>query len=113
VHVPSASAPPQDEDDRRRYRRVPVRLGVTYRSSTLTVDGQTVDLSLGGAFVTTSRLDPIGSEAEVILDLPQAEALELRGRVARVTTSGMGLVFEELARRPRLSLANLLLSSGL
>ncbi len=120
-----ASSPPDSDlqdSDRRRYRRVPLRLGVTYRSPTLTVDAQTSNLSLGGAFVISSRFDPIGTEADVILTVPEADALQLRGRVAWTTAlettasgasaSGMGLVFQALGRDPRLMLANLLLSSS-
>lgn len=98
--------------DRRRYRRVELRLGMTYRSPSLTVDGHTSNLSLGGAFVLSSQLDPIGTEADVLLAVPHTKALQLRGRVARVTDSGMGLVFDELGRDPRLILANLLLSNS-
>lgn len=88
-----------------------VRLAATYRSPTLTIDTQVANLSLGGAFLYSTRVDDIGACAELSLDVYD-RGLTIVARVAWTTPRGMGLTFETVDVNQRRLLANLLLQSN-
>lgn len=108
---PWKSCNESSEEDRRHHRRVAVRLAATYRSPTLTIDTQVANLSLGGAFLYSTRVDEIGAYAELSLDV-HSRALTIVARVAWTTPRGMGLTFETVDVDQRRLLANLLLQSN-
>ena len=85
----------------------------TYRSTSLTADGEILNISQGGLFLGTGSRDAVGTEAEVIIGLPHdAGPLVVRGVVAWVGSGdqGMGISFRPLGRKPRMTLANFLLA---
>jgi CheY-like chemotaxis protein len=57
------------EHERRRTRRVPLKCGVQLRAGDQDIDGQTVDVSMEGLLVKTSRPIPVGSSVNVSLQL--------------------------------------------
>jgi two-component system chemotaxis response regulator CheY len=61
------------EHEKRRFRRVLVQAKVRVKCGDLSVEGETIDLSLNGALVRASHTFPVGSPVEVSLFL-------LRGR---------------------------------
>lgn len=103
-------------DDRRKHRRVPVKLPATYRSANRTVDAYVANLSQGGLFIMCEDIDDVGTPAEVAINLPGESPLVVSGSVAWCVhgqdSRGMGFRFADLGRRPRLLLANYLLRSN-
>ncbi len=99
----------------RRHPRYDVSLPVRYTSSTLTLDCVALDLSLGGVFLSTSRLDELGSGCSILISdqpgsLPTPDAtrdgrvMSFRGVVRNVVhrgRTGMGIEFESLDSRQR------------
>jgi hypothetical protein len=62
---------PDPKSDRRSRQRIPVRLGVSIRSSQgQPATGHTRDLSTGGIFLYVDSAILVGSELEMVLMLP-------------------------------------------
>lgn len=57
------------EQERRRFRRVPLRTKVRLKSGGAEVECETIDLSLNGTLVRAARVFPAGSSVEVALFL--------------------------------------------
>ncbi len=60
------------ENKARRFRRVALRMKVQLVSANAQVDGETVDISLGGMLVKVPRIFPKGAFVEVSLHLPSS-----------------------------------------
>lgn len=71
----------QNEGQHRAYQRIPVRLGVRFRSESEFVAEHALNLSRGGIFIQTDDPPPIDTAVEVELQLPDASP--------PVTTSGI------------------------
>jgi DNA-binding response OmpR family regulator len=56
----------------RRTRRVPLRSRVLIRFCGQEIEGETVDVSMQGLLVRAQRMIPIGSSAEITMELSQA-----------------------------------------
>ena len=104
------------EREKRRFRRVPVRAKVRVKCGDKSVEGETIDLSLNGALVRSSRIFPVGSPVEVSLYLhtgrPPVAGL---GAIMRVVEGNqMGIQLEQLppAESGRLQEYLLPLTSG-
>ena len=95
----------------RRYQRVKVCCRVSLQSGQERLDGMTLDLSLGGMFMQTSRTLPVGTPVHVILEhKPGMPPLELAGRIARVSGGdGMGLQIENAGSKQSQRLQEFLL----
>ncbi len=80
----------------RRYERVKVSCKISIERNQERISGMTLDLSLGGMFVQTSRTLPAGSLVQVVLELkPGAPPLHLPARVVRAAGQDcMGLQIE-------------------
>ena len=87
------------EHERRRFRRVELRSKVQIRAEGATVEGETVDVSLGGALVKAPRLLPVPSSVHVSLFLqPDAKPVAGHGSVMRtVGLDRMGIQFDRLS----------------
>jgi two-component system chemotaxis response regulator CheY len=99
------------EQEKRRFRRVPVRAKVQVKCGAKTVEGETVDLSLNGALIRAPHTFPVGSPVEVRLYLlagkPPIAGL---GSIMRVVEdTQMGIQLEQLAGAGSLELQEYLL----
>jgi DNA-binding response OmpR family regulator len=80
------------QHERRRFQRVVVSCRVSLSNGMETVDGMTLDLSLGGMMVKASSTLPKDSMVKVILYPGAAGPLQAQGRVVRVLDENrMGL----------------------
>jgi len=85
------------ENEKRRFRRVKVQCKVSITCGSEHMSGTTLDMSLGGLFVQTSHVLPLGSVARVSIDL-KPEPLTVSARVLRIAGEDcMGMQFENLA----------------
>ncbi len=57
------------EHEKRRFRRVAVRANVRVKCGDRSVEGETIDISLNGAFVRAPHAFPVGSTVEISLYL--------------------------------------------
>jgi len=103
---------PDDDDDRRLSRRVPVALRAFYRSPRQTLDTHVTNLSQGGLFLSAPSESTLGTPAHVELEIPgEEQRFVLPGEVAWCGSQGkgIGVRFFEPTRKVRLVLANFLL----
>ncbi|HWZ92241.1 MAG TPA: TIGR02266 family protein [Polyangiaceae bacterium] len=96
---------PASESVRREHKRVSVELEVSLGSEHNFYAGLAENLSAGGVFIATHRLQKVGSKIDVSLRMPDsAETFELVGEVRWVrvyneqsdTPPGLGIRFEAL-----------------
>jgi len=86
------------ENEKRRFRRIKVQCKVSISSGSTRLTGATLDMSLGGIFVQSSHVLPVGSVARVSIDLKSDPPLSVSARVLRVAGEDcMGMQFENLA----------------
>lgn len=82
------------------------------------VTGRVSNLSQSGLSVRCNEVDPLGTTAQIDLELPsQDDPITLSGRVVWVTSdsdrgSTMGIGFDELPKASALALANFVLRSS-
>jgi two-component system chemotaxis response regulator CheY len=83
------------EHEIRRFRRVAVRAKIHVKCGDRSVEGETIDVSLNGAFIRASIIFPVGSHVEVSLFLvagtPPIAGLGAIMRVADGNTMGIQL----------------------
>jgi DNA-binding response OmpR family regulator len=86
------------EQRARRFRRVSERVRVLLASAHLQLEGETIDLSLGGMLVRVPRMFPLGALMEVSLyPASTVEPIVGLGSVTRVTGSNvMGVQIDRL-----------------
>ena len=72
------------ERERRRMRRVPVTQKVLVRCGQEEIEGETVDMSLSGMLVRSSRTFPLGSSLRLRLRLGDGEPITRLGSVVRL-----------------------------
>ena len=91
--------------DRRSAPRCPVDIPLLYSSDTLTFDAVARDLSVGGIFVASQLLDPVGTRCTITVLPDGAPPVSLLGVVSRVVESegsgedkpaGLGVRFDKL-----------------
>jgi uncharacterized protein (TIGR02266 family) len=90
--------------ERRAYERVPLEVEVTLESDHNFYTGLTSDISVGGVFVATHALWPVGTRVCVNLSLPgferafrvDAEVRWIRDGRFSTLPSGIGVRFEDL-----------------
>ena len=88
----------EQTQEHRKFSRVEFRITATVRVGELLIEGTVDNLSLRGMFVTTDQKAPAGQEAEIVIALNDHADNELiiNGRVARVTSDGIALVFSKM-----------------
>ena len=86
------------ERERRRFTRVRLRCSVSINSPQASLDGNTLDLSLGGMLVQAERSFPLGTPVTFNLEIERGlVALHSTARVVRVVGPDcMGIQFENL-----------------
>lgn len=86
------------ERERRRFMRVALRRKVSIDSQQISLDGATLDLSLGGMLVQAQRTFPPGTPVTVNLEIERGLApLRSAARVVRVVgPDSMGIQLENL-----------------
>ncbi len=87
------------ENEKRRFRRVPVRTKVRVKSGDTDAEGVTIDVSLNGALVDVSQAFPLGSVVEISLYiLFGMQPIIGKGAVTRIVNGHhMGIKFEPLS----------------
>ena len=91
-------------DERRRHRRVPVRVVIDYETADAFFTDYALNLSLGGIFIRTDDLLPIGTRLRIHFSIPEHERfIDGWGKVARVQQAeepdqpaGIGIALEKL-----------------
>jgi hypothetical protein len=99
--------------EKRKHPRIRVSLPATYRSSYITADALITNISQSGVYISCPRVDTVGTDAELRINLPGRGELRLKGKVVWTGTSpdqGMGFLISELPREERLILANFLIA---
>lgn len=107
------STPPKNENRAHPRRKVTLPLLVRDESSQIaaTIEFDTQDLSLGGAFLRSEILFEVDEQLEMRFQL-QGKALTLRGKVVRVVRepdegiAGMGIQFVDVSEQDRKLLAD-------
>lgn len=87
--------------DKREFTRVPIHLNVEFSSSQRATSSvcQLKDVSMNGVYVHCDNPLPIGSDCQIAVFLGSRETpmrLEVKGKVARVDTDGMGMEITEI-----------------
>jgi len=98
-------APLSDAGHRREHSRFSVDLDVTVGSDHNFYAGFAENLSVGGVFIATHKLKPVGSRIELSVNLPDGAQLRVEGQVRWIrvfnersdTPPGMGVKFDSLA----------------
>lgn len=98
------------DDERRKSRRVEVKVTAIYRSASLTIDARVRNLSQSGLLLECERVDDTGTQAVIELDQADGETLAVPSRVVWSDPGqGMGIRFLGLTKEQRRALANLIL----
>jgi CheY-like chemotaxis protein len=89
------------ERERRRFTRFKLRCGVSINSPQASLNGNTLDLSLGGMLVQAERAFPLGTPVTINLEIERGLApLSSAARVVRVVGPDcMGIQFENLGSK--------------
>src|SRR6267378_2946751 len=84
------------EHERRRFRRVPLRVKVRIKSDKAVLLGETIDISMNGALVSSPQTLPLGSLIEISLyPLGGSRPIVGLGSVARIlNNTQMGLLLD-------------------
>ena len=84
--------------EKRRFQRVPMRCPVTVRSTKGSLQGNTMDLSLGGMLLQLEHSVTVGEPVAFEIQLPIPGApFRASGRVVRIHEEGcMGVLFTEM-----------------
>jgi uncharacterized protein (TIGR02266 family) len=97
--------PPADSGHRREHSRFHVDLDVTVGSDHNFYAGFAENLSVGGVFIATHKLKPVGSKIALTVNLPDGVQVHAEGEVRWIrvfnehsdTPPGMGVKFNDLA----------------
>jgi DNA-binding response OmpR family regulator len=85
------------EQEKRRFRRIPVRSKVSLKSQSGEVEGETIDMSLGGMLVRSAKVLPVHSAVRIAMHLfPQEKPIMGLGTITRVEGYEMGIHLERL-----------------
>jgi hypothetical protein len=90
----------------RRHARHPISLPARYISATLNTEGTAMDISLGGAFVSASQIDAVGTSCTLLISARGGKGSEVlikgfvRNAIHRGRT-GMGIEFASVDEKQR------------
>jgi len=85
--------------DKRRFSRITFKVDMTVTWGSTTVAAQTVDLSLGGVYLTTPLRIPLHERVDICITVPKGfspSSLTASALVVRWDDQGMGLVFTSM-----------------
>ncbi|HXA78260.1 MAG TPA: response regulator [Candidatus Acidoferrales bacterium] len=86
------------EHERRRFRRIKVSCKVSIESGGAQLNGATLDMSIGGMFVQSSGVLPVGTVALGTIHLSSGPPLHFAARILRVSGENcMGMQFENVS----------------
>lgn len=88
-----------DRQDKREFTRVPVGVNVQVIGEDVSIQGQSVDVSLKGLFVLCDPQLPVGAKClvQVLLGDPDnPSVIQTKGKVVRQTESGLGIEITEI-----------------
>lgn len=105
--------------ERRQFPRVKTAFPINYINTQQFFLDYAENLSMGGVFIASNNILPVGTELELSLSLPGLpEPIKTTGRVVRVVVlensdngefqPGMGIQFDELPLEGKSSIAKLL-----
>jgi CheY-like chemotaxis protein len=86
------------EHERRRFRRIKVSCNVSIESGNTQLKGTTLDMSIGGMFVQSTGVLPMGTVVQATVHVPSGPPLTFAARVLRVAGADcMGMQFENVS----------------
>ena len=86
------------QHEKRRFQRVRVSSKVSFATHKGTIEGTTVDISLGGLQARTKGVFPMDTKVAVFLDVAAGAPVRAQGQVVRVVEdNGMGIQFREIS----------------
>ena len=98
-------------DEKRRYKRAYIKLPVEYRGKNVWQMVEALDISMGGMFVATNKIEPAQTKIEIMFELGKEtkKTIHAEGLVAWIRTTpiknekgditrpaGMGIMFTKL-----------------
>lgn len=94
----------QEDDERRRHRRVPVRVVIDYETADQFFTDYALNLSLGGIYIRTDEMLPVGTRLRIHFSVPEHDGfIDGWGKVVRVQPAegpdgpaGLGIALERL-----------------
>jgi Tfp pilus assembly protein PilZ len=94
---------------KRKFSRVDFKIVATVKHGPNRFIGAVSNLSLGGVFLDTDQKPPVGVvvDISVALDDQPENAVEITGRVARVTDEGIACTFDKIDFDSYIHLKNL------
>jgi len=95
--------------EKRRFARIKANLQIKFKSLNHLesfVEASTVDLSLGGMFIRTEKIKPVGTKVEIQLTGPQGQDVNIGATVRSVRYQGenpigIGIEFDNMDETSR------------
>jgi CheY-like chemotaxis protein len=84
------------QHEKRRFQRVAVRCKALVESGGDRLQGETLDISMGGVLVEAASIFDVGAKVDLQLHIGGPKPLGARGRVVRVQDNRMGIVLDNL-----------------
>ncbi|HYN06323.1 MAG TPA: PilZ domain-containing protein [Vicinamibacterales bacterium] len=82
--------------ERRKQRRLPVRIGSLWKSTSKSGMGHVSNLSVGGCRVTSGAALVEGDQTVLTMYFGQNGSMTLQGRVVSIGANGIGIKFEKM-----------------
>lgn len=85
--------------EKRKFSRVEYKKEVEIILDNQKYQGEIVNLSLKGAYITSSHQLQIGNQVELLIHLANGNNdfdIDLKGKVVRLTDNGAGILFERV-----------------
>ena len=87
--------------EKRRFRRIAITMPIDYLGEKLLQFRKITDISQGGVFIKTNKVEPPGTKVKLILIFPDSdESIEVDGVVVRISRDvpigGMGIMFTQI-----------------
>jgi uncharacterized protein (TIGR02266 family) len=96
-------------DERRKDKRIPLLIDVSWEGKAGKYEARTSDLSTGGCFVDTIATASIGEQIHFKLQIPDGNWMELDGEVTYVYPNvGFGLRFIKLSEEDQQKLEKMI-----
>ncbi len=98
------------QKDMRQHPRVDITLPVRIETSQGTIEGETINISLGGAFICCQRPLPLRENFRLAVDAPNHDSLTVNAEVVwsninvpdeKILNRGMGIRFIEITKADR------------